>query len=121
MNYWSAMVSLPVLISYYLWQYLWVLVLMVALWGYYNFKQLKVVNQFNDEETKNNKKLFFINMAGSIGLGHIFVVINGVNSHGPSVIVWMWLGAMVGRFVKFWELYLSLKAKSRFEKLVPNF
>ena len=51
-------------------------------------------------------------MAGSIGLGNIFVVINAVNSYGPSVIVWMWLGVIVGRFVKFWELYLSLKAKS---------
>jgi Na+/alanine symporter len=107
------MVLLVVLINYYLWKYLWILLLVVSCWGYHRFKQLKIIHQLDAQEKKNNSQLFFVNMAGSIGLGNIFVVINGVNNHGPSVIVWMWLGAIVGRFLKFWELYLSLTAQKK--------
>jgi Na+/alanine symporter len=96
-----------------LWSGLWIFILVSSIIGYWAFKTLtNTGSSLTQEEKKNNKQLFFISMAGSVGLGNIFVVIDGVNSYGPGVIFWLWIGALLGRYLKFWELYLSLKAKN---------
>ena len=99
-------------ISNGLWQGLWILILILSLWSYWAFRQLKYKKTpLNSQEKANNNQLFFISMAGSVGLGNIFVVINEVQKLGPSIIVWLWIGALLGRYLKFWELFLSIKYK----------
>jgi Na+/alanine symporter len=104
------------IINDYLWGILWILIFFVALIGYYRFKQLKHQGNLDANEAKNNNQLFFISMAGSIGLGNIFVVIDAINQYGSSVILWMWIGVFFGRFVKFWEVFLSLLSKNNQDK-----
>jgi AGCS family alanine or glycine:cation symporter len=100
------------IIADYIWKVLWIIILGASVIGFWACKQLKnEKNTMSEAEKNNNNQLFFISMAGSIGLGNVLVVIEGVNSYGPGVIVWLWVGALLGRYLKFWELYLSLQAK----------
>ena len=100
------------IIANYIWKFLWIIILISSIISYWAFKKLKYQNNsMSETEKKSNNQLFFISMAGSIGLGNVLVVIDGVNHYGPAVIVWLWIGALLGRYLKFWELYLSLKAK----------
>jgi Na+/alanine symporter len=100
------------LISDGLWQVLWIIIFGLSLVSYWAFRQLNYKKvELNQAEKKNNNELFFISMAGSIGLGNIFVVISGVQKYGAGTIVWLWVGALLGRYLKFWEIFLSLKCK----------
>jgi Na+/alanine symporter len=104
------------IINNYLWEFLWIIIFITSIIGYGYFRQLhfkKVI--LNKKEKENKNQLFFVSMAGSIGLGNIFVVIDGVQKYGPSIIIWLWVGALLGRYLKFWEIFLSLKYKKNFD------
>lgn len=99
-------------INNYLWGSLWIIILGVAILGYFYFKKLQwQPATLTHQEKSHNNQFFFISMAGSIGLGNVFVVITEIQKYGGGIILWLWIGALIGRYLKFWELFLSLKSK----------
>jgi AGCS family alanine or glycine:cation symporter len=108
---------LDILVNY-LWEGLWIIIFLTSIFAFFSirrkipshlFKNKEPANNEEKEIKKNHHYLFFASMAGAVGLGNIFVVIDAVQKAGPGVIFWLWIGAGLGRYLKFWELFFSLE------------
>ena len=109
----------------YLWDILWIIIFGASVFSFFAIKRKipkeliknsSTPNPGSEHMKKNHHQLFFASIAGSVGLGNIFVVIDAMQQGGPGIIIWLWIGALLGRYLKFWELLFSLESATTINK-----
>lgn len=96
-----------------IWSVLWIYIILMSLiiW-FFVLQKRKSGEKIEDPshvEKTYSLKIFFASLSGSLGLGSIIFVSSALIAGGPSVIIWLWVGFLLGRLIKIAEIYFSLK------------
>lgn len=59
-------------------------------------------------------KVFFASVGGMIGIGNVVGIITALQIGGPGALFWVWMAALIGAIIKYFEIILGLKYR------VPN-
>jgi AGCS family alanine or glycine:cation symporter len=75
----------------------------------------KAVIKTDKEATRGIKPiyLYFSSMGGSIGIGNVGACVTAVSIGGPGGLFWMWVAVFVGMLVKYSEVFLGIKYRTR--------
>ncbi|MDR2417119.1 MAG: amino acid carrier protein [Holosporales bacterium] len=60
-------------------------------------------------------RLYFSSMGGSIGIGNVGSCITAVSIGGPGGLFWIWIAVFIGMLVKYAEIFLGIKYRTRNE------
>ena len=78
---------------------------------YFKLPYLKIFQAKKSESLKggvDKKKLFWVMLGGSVGLGNLIFITSAVLTGGPLTLVFLFIGTFMGLILQYSDIYLSI-------------
>jgi AGCS family alanine or glycine:cation symporter len=74
-----------------------------------------IIGKSEETQGVHPLRLYFSSMGGSIGIGNVGSCITAVSIGGPGGLFWIWVAVFIGMLVKYAEIFLGIKYRTRNE------